>query len=208
MVQLSATKCSCIASLWVSLVSFAAITLCVASQRVFISVSVYFFIDSVRKLFDTTSYIKKYPVIYICFITDNFLTSDYNYNYYITITLAPNKLKMMRQVVKIKKKIIFFVFKITHAAFWCHDVPCTAHVQCVDNHLNRALKNNEYYYLKLTAMSLSFPYKESYTFRPVTSTARAKLKILLCDEEQVTVQLLQNTRTSRILCRRHVSTQF
>jgi hypothetical protein len=34
MVQLSAT--SCIAILWVSLVSFAAITLCVASQWVFI----------------------------------------------------------------------------------------------------------------------------------------------------------------------------
>jgi hypothetical protein len=36
-------------------VSFAAITLCVASQRVFITV-VYFVIDSVRKLLDTPSY--------------------------------------------------------------------------------------------------------------------------------------------------------
>jgi hypothetical protein len=35
-------------------VSFAAITLCVASQRVFV---VYFVIDSVRKLLDTPSYI-------------------------------------------------------------------------------------------------------------------------------------------------------
>jgi hypothetical protein len=35
MVQLSATRCGCIATLWVSLASFAAITLCVASQRVF-----------------------------------------------------------------------------------------------------------------------------------------------------------------------------
>jgi hypothetical protein len=34
-------------------VSFAAITLCVTSQRVFIVVSVYFVIDSVRKLLDT-----------------------------------------------------------------------------------------------------------------------------------------------------------
>jgi hypothetical protein len=50
MVQLSATRCSCIAILWVSLVSFAAITLCVTSQRVLIVVSVYFVIDSVRKL--------------------------------------------------------------------------------------------------------------------------------------------------------------
>jgi hypothetical protein len=45
MVQLSATRCSCIVILWVRLVSFAAITLCVASQRVF-----------VRKLSDLPSY--------------------------------------------------------------------------------------------------------------------------------------------------------
>jgi hypothetical protein len=37
-------------------VSFAAITLCVASQRVFIVVNVYFVIESVRKLWDTLSY--------------------------------------------------------------------------------------------------------------------------------------------------------
>jgi hypothetical protein len=49
MVQLSATRCSCIAILWVSLVSFVAITLCVASQRVFVD----FVIDSVRKLLET-----------------------------------------------------------------------------------------------------------------------------------------------------------
>jgi hypothetical protein len=39
MIQLSATRCSCISILWVSLVSFAATTLCVASQRVFIVIS-------------------------------------------------------------------------------------------------------------------------------------------------------------------------
>jgi hypothetical protein len=55
MVQLSTTSCSFNAILWVSLVSFAAITLCVASQRVFI-VIVYFVIDSVRKILDTPSY--------------------------------------------------------------------------------------------------------------------------------------------------------
>jgi hypothetical protein len=38
-------------------VSFAAINLCVASQRVFIVV-VYFVIDSVRKLLDTPSYLR------------------------------------------------------------------------------------------------------------------------------------------------------
>jgi hypothetical protein len=46
-------------------VSFAAITLCVASQRVFIVV-VYFVIDSVRKLLDRTredeKYIKKFSL--------------------------------------------------------------------------------------------------------------------------------------------------
>jgi hypothetical protein len=55
MLQLSATSCSCIAILWVSLASFAAITLCVASQRVFIVV-VHFVIDSVRKLLVTPSW--------------------------------------------------------------------------------------------------------------------------------------------------------
>jgi hypothetical protein len=37
-------------------VSFAATALCVASHQVFIVVSVYFIIDSVRKLLDTPSY--------------------------------------------------------------------------------------------------------------------------------------------------------
>jgi hypothetical protein len=55
MVQLSATRCIYVYVLWVSLVSFAAITLCVvASQRVFIVV--YFVKDSVRELLDTPSY--------------------------------------------------------------------------------------------------------------------------------------------------------
>jgi hypothetical protein len=59
MVALSATKCSCIAILWVSLVFFTAITLCVASQRVFIFVVVYLFFDSVRKILDTPSHISQ-----------------------------------------------------------------------------------------------------------------------------------------------------
>jgi hypothetical protein len=47
-------------------VSFAAITLCVASQRVFIAlVVVYFVIDSVRKLLDTPSHISYCPLITI-----------------------------------------------------------------------------------------------------------------------------------------------
>jgi hypothetical protein len=43
MVKLSDTRCSFVAILWVSLVSFATVTLCVASQRVSIFVSIYFF---------------------------------------------------------------------------------------------------------------------------------------------------------------------
>jgi hypothetical protein len=50
MVQFSATWCSFIAILGVNLASFAALTFCAVSQRMFIVVSVYFVIDSVRKL--------------------------------------------------------------------------------------------------------------------------------------------------------------
>jgi hypothetical protein len=42
MVPLSATSCSCIAILWVSVVSFATVTLCIASQRLISKVRVYF----------------------------------------------------------------------------------------------------------------------------------------------------------------------
>jgi len=56
MVKFSTTRCSCIAIFWVSLVSFAAITLRVASQRMFIVAAVYFVMASVRKLLDTPSY--------------------------------------------------------------------------------------------------------------------------------------------------------
>jgi hypothetical protein len=58
MVELSATRYSRIVISWVSLVSFAAITLCVASQRVLIFLIVYFVIDSVRKIVYTPSYIQ------------------------------------------------------------------------------------------------------------------------------------------------------
>jgi hypothetical protein len=62
-VQLSATRCCCIAIFWGSLVSFATEILCVASQRVFIVVSIYLVIESVRKLLDTPSHtISKYSL--------------------------------------------------------------------------------------------------------------------------------------------------
>jgi hypothetical protein len=60
MVKLSDSRCRCISILWVSLVSFAAITLCVASLRVLIVVNIYFVLDLVRKLLDTPSYINEY----------------------------------------------------------------------------------------------------------------------------------------------------
>jgi hypothetical protein len=43
--------------------SFATITLRVASQRVFIVVSVYFVMDSVRRLLDTPSYLAYYYLL-------------------------------------------------------------------------------------------------------------------------------------------------
>jgi hypothetical protein len=60
MVQHSATRCSRNTILWVSLVSFATITLCVASQQVFIVV-VSFVINSVWKHLDTPLYSTKSP---------------------------------------------------------------------------------------------------------------------------------------------------
>jgi hypothetical protein len=54
MVRASTIRCSFIPILLVSLVSFAAVTLCVASQRVFVVV-VYFVIEAVRELLETLS---------------------------------------------------------------------------------------------------------------------------------------------------------
>jgi hypothetical protein len=56
MVQVSASRYSCIAILWVSLMSFAAITLYVVSQRMFNVVVDDFVIDWLRKRLDTPSY--------------------------------------------------------------------------------------------------------------------------------------------------------
>jgi hypothetical protein len=57
MVQLFATKCSYIATLWVSVVGFAAITLCVAPQRVFIVVKRTYRYRLSPDILDTPSYI-------------------------------------------------------------------------------------------------------------------------------------------------------
>jgi hypothetical protein len=71
MVQFSVTRCSYITIQSVSIVSFAAITLCVASQRVFIVLRVYFVIDSVRKLLVIPSYDVQILVhISVCFLCE------------------------------------------------------------------------------------------------------------------------------------------
>jgi len=49
--------------------SFAAVNPCVAPERVFIVVAVYFVIISVRKLLDTPSYVQKFID---CYTTVNF----------------------------------------------------------------------------------------------------------------------------------------
>jgi hypothetical protein len=64
-VQLSATRCSCIAILWISLVRFAAMNLCVVSVRVFIAAVVDFVADSFRKLLDIPSYNTSWSYIYV-----------------------------------------------------------------------------------------------------------------------------------------------
>jgi hypothetical protein len=61
-------------------VSFAARTLCVASQRVFIVVSVYIVMDSVRKLLDTLSYVRMIVCIYVCVHVR--MHKQYNSSYY------------------------------------------------------------------------------------------------------------------------------
>jgi hypothetical protein len=53
-------------------VSFAAITLCVASELVFIVVSVYFVIDSIRNLLVTPSYYSLVCPAVVCTIMLNF----------------------------------------------------------------------------------------------------------------------------------------
>jgi hypothetical protein len=70
------TRCSCIPILWLSLVSFATMTLFVASQRVFIVVSVYFIINSIRKLLDTPSYICCWNSVMLTLLAQKYRSSE------------------------------------------------------------------------------------------------------------------------------------
>jgi hypothetical protein len=88
MAQLSATGCSCIAILWVSVVSFAAITFYVASQRVIPKTSVHFVYYSVRKRLVTPSYsfglyLKVKFWAYVLSLVISFL------NYWISVFFCP-----------------------------------------------------------------------------------------------------------------------
>jgi hypothetical protein len=77
MVQLSATRCSCMAILRVSLVSFAAITLRLVSQRVFVVVIFYYDIESVRKHLDKTSGACVRVCVCVCVVATKFLELFY-----------------------------------------------------------------------------------------------------------------------------------
>jgi hypothetical protein len=93
MVQLSDTRCSCIAILWVILVSFAVITLCVASQWVFIVVVVvvvvYFAIDSVWKLLDTPSYSTLFSVLWLHKKFQSFCISSSPMHSFLHLSICP-----------------------------------------------------------------------------------------------------------------------
>jgi hypothetical protein len=66
-------------------VSFAAITLCVASERVFVVISVYFVIDSVRKLLDIPLHF--FVVRYLVEPGDNF-TFSFTFYFKISVVLV------------------------------------------------------------------------------------------------------------------------
>jgi len=78
-------RASFIAISWFNLVSFAPITLCVASQRVIIIVSVHFVIDSVRKLLDTPSY---YPILLTYLLTYLFHGAGYYLKSWLSLSLS------------------------------------------------------------------------------------------------------------------------
>jgi hypothetical protein len=59
MLQLSATRCSCVTILWVSLVSFATLTFVLLLNMCLLLLLCYFVSDSVRILLDTPSYTVK-----------------------------------------------------------------------------------------------------------------------------------------------------
>jgi hypothetical protein len=144
-VQLSATRCSCIAILWVSPVSFATINLCVASQRVFIVKSIYFVIDSVHKLLDTSSYINSKGVLF-----DGDLSVNVNETrfYILHATGSVNQPCHSTEFVYIASGRV-----LTTASLGCHVI----HKKVLYNAINDAL------YTPLCRATCVAPIPEQYT---------------------------------------------
>jgi hypothetical protein len=57
-----------------------------------------------------------------------------NYNYYIMITLLPNKVKSMGQIFKFEKKKIVLSWKVFMCHIYGHNVSCMVHVPHVEHH--------------------------------------------------------------------------
>jgi hypothetical protein len=130
MVQLSVTRCSCIAILWDSLVSFAAITLCVASQRLFIRLSL-----------ETFGYTHVFCMMFISSLhmnaTFKFLHSplpDWSFTinlfrHYVTSTVEIASFNNLR---KNYTKTIFCCFRMTYSEILSHWRAPPPEIMCND----------------------------------------------------------------------------
>jgi len=114
MVQLSAIRFSCSTILWVRLVSFAAIILCVASQRVFVVVSIYFLIDSVRKHLGTPTYC---PFRECSWRLSNIFSWIMNLNY-LNLRLTTQGLLLLESVVWKRLYAFYPQFPVTQSVLF------------------------------------------------------------------------------------------
>jgi hypothetical protein len=85
-------------------VSFVAITLCVASQRVCIVVSVYFVINSARNLFDTLSYVLTHNCL-LSFPLSGVLKHTFLFTMYVALLLSKSQLINLK--IKICSRVRF-----------------------------------------------------------------------------------------------------
>jgi hypothetical protein len=106
MVELSATWCSCIAISWVSLVSFVAMTLCVASRRVY---HYYCYLFRYRLSPETFGYTLLFCKNYFCFCSPALYTAVKNQIKHRNSTLVTAK-KLLMPLLDI---VIFLVTNTT-----------------------------------------------------------------------------------------------